>query len=94
MGLLSLFSDLLSADYSGTESTASDSVVINPTTGLPMISNSHGGIDVGGNAYCQFRSDAHSFGMDTMAGGIGCGSSFDDNIGIGSSSLGSGLDDW
>ena len=65
--------------------------VINPATGLPMVGDSMGGVDVGGNLYGtqsndMFGSD-HAFGADSFASpsfssddfgsGISSGSSFD-----------------
>lgn len=65
--------------------------VINPATGLPMVGDSIGGVDVGGNLYGTQSSDLfgsdHAFGSDPFASnsfssddfnsGISSGSSFD-----------------
>ncbi|MFT7771644.1 hypothetical protein [Roseateles sp.] len=67
--------------------------VINPATGLPMVGDSIGGVDVGGNLYGTQSSDMfgsdHAFGSDTFASHSF--SSDDFNSGI---SSGSNLDSW
>ncbi|MDY0208362.1 MAG: hypothetical protein RBR82_17330 [Pseudomonas sp.] len=57
---------------------------INPATGLPMVGDSIGGIDVGGNPYGTDISDSISSGIDDSFG-----SSFDDSF-----SSGGINDDW
>lgn len=65
--------------------------VINPATGLPMVGDSFGGVDVGGNLYGTQSSDmfgsdhafgaetfaTHSFSSDDLSPGISSGSSLD-----------------
>ena len=63
---------------------------INPATGLPMISDSPAGVDVGGNPYGSNLDDVSSHG-GLLKSGFGSGSydtsSFHDSFGSGSSSL-------
>lgn len=72
---------------------ASSLPVINPATGLPMVGDSIGGVDVGGNLYGTQSSDMfgsdHAFGADTFA--THSFSSDDLSPGI---STGSSLDSW
>ena len=89
--------------FSGSEPTGlgSRSMVINPATGLPMVGDSTGGVDVGGSPYGQSWSTYDTFGsfdscssydsfssMDSFSS-LGSGSSFDSCGGFGS-----GMGDW
>jgi len=70
----------ISASYDDLDERTASATVINPSTGLPMLSGI-GGLDVGGNPYgvsydthrrSAFENDSSMFGHD-------CGSSFDHN---------------
>lgn len=53
-------------DFSGSSSSspsATDATVVNPSTGLPMMNDSMGGVDVGGRPY---GIDTHHDTMDSF----------------------------
>lgn len=53
-------------DFSGSSSSspvATDATVVNPSTGLPMMNDSMGGVDVGGSPY---GIDTHCDTMDSF----------------------------
>ena len=49
-------------------SSATDMSVVNPATGLPMMDNSLGGVDVGGSPY---GTDIHHSNTDSFSSGLG-----------------------
>jgi hypothetical protein len=97
-----IFSSSIDDPFISSSSIELDSGVsqINPATGLPMVGDSIGGIDVGGNPYGIDISDSINSGIvdtfdDSFSSGIS--DSFDDSFSSGfdddSSSGGMG-DDW
>ena len=75
----------------GMDDSFSSMPVINPATGLPMVGDSIGGIDVGGNLYgsSDSFSTGHSFGSDSFGSDSFGSASFGSDM-----SSGSSFDSW
>lgn len=68
---MSLWSRILEWSSMSNAGSSPDSApipVINPTTGLPMVDNTYGGVDVGGSPY---GTDIHHFPWSPPSTGFG-----------------------